>query len=111
MPPHMGHGVDGAGAADDLAARPVMDAMRGMRLRHRAIGPVNLAPLQQRPFARFMDERVARGPASFDEADFDSWISAEAGCQNRAGGPRTNDQKVEPICRSGGHVTPDQCIV
>jgi hypothetical protein len=83
---HMRHGVERSGAADHPAARPVMDAVRGMRLRHGSIGPVDRAALQQRPLRRLGDAWVGGGAARLDQADLESGILREARSQDRSRG-------------------------
>jgi hypothetical protein len=46
---------------------------------------------------------MAGRPAGLHEADPQAWILAQPGGQNRAGGPRTNHQKIEPILPGGRH--------
>ena len=86
MAANMGHGVDRRRAAEDPAPRPFMDAVCRMALGDRAIGPIDLAVLQQRPFIRLGEQRMAGRPAGLHQADPQLRILAETGGQDRAGG-------------------------
>jgi hypothetical protein len=97
---HMGHGVERGGTTDDLAPRPIVDPVRGMALRHRTIGPVDGAALQQGPLRRLGDARIGGGTTGLDQANLEMGILAEAGGQNRSRGARTNHQEIEPIIRT-----------
>ncbi len=83
---HMRHGVERGGAADHLAPRPVVDAVRRVTLRDGAIGPVDRAALQQRPLRRVGDARIGGGTARLDQPDLESGILAQTRGQHRSRG-------------------------
>ncbi len=93
---HVEHGVDGAGAAQHLAARLVAAPPVQARLRHRLEGVV--APPGghdgDHP-GRGVDQHAAVGAARFQQADAGAGVIGQAGGQRTARRARAGDDVVE----------------
>ena len=93
---HVEHGVDGAGAAQHLAARLVAAPPVQARLRHGVVAPaVHFELGDHRQTGRAMDQHAAIGRAGLDEGNANGRVFAQAAGEHAAGRAAANDDVVE----------------
>ena len=99
---HVQHGVDGAGAAQRLAARLVAPATVEAGLGHGLVGVVvDLRRHHGHHAGRRVDQHALVGPAGLQQADGHVRVFAQAGGQHTAGRAGADDDVVKGL---GVHV-------